>query len=219
MCTSFVLTHCPLLRLLKIFPEGAVVRCVCSTTEPVLAVVKVLLPMVNSTEASCTNVVPLVHDYTSVERLTAVRATSPPPYPTEAPVQPAEVLPPKGVRHLQSTLHAFFQPRVLFPKDPEDTDAIPLAGNLPPGYGPPPPTVATHTQGLRSGHPTSGLGHTFGDKLYFTRDIPQEKWIPKKLEAPPVAKPAPKCRKQPAAKPAAASSSIPVADGEHVQLS
>ena len=36
------------------------------------------------------------------------------------------------------------------------------------------------------------LGHTFGDKLYFTRGIPEEKWIPKKLEAPTVAKPAPK---------------------------
>ena len=69
---------------------------------------------------------------------------------------------------------------------------------------------------------TWGLGHTFRDKLYFTRDIPEEKWIPKRLEAPTVAKPAPKPgpqrRKRPAAKPAAACLSIPVADGEHVQL-
>ena len=67
-----------------------------------------------------------------------------------------------------------------------------------------------------------GLGHTFGDKLYFTRDIPEHKWIPKKLVAPtvpkPAPKPAPKRGKQPAAKPAAARSSIPVADREHVQL-
>ena len=39
------------------------------------------------------------------------------------------------------------------------------------------------------------------------------------LEAPTIAKqPAPKRGKQPAAKPAAASSPIPVADGQHVQL-
>ena len=62
-----------------------------------------------------------------------------------------------------------------------------------------------------------GLGYTFGDTLYFTRDIPEEKWIPKKLVAPTVPKPAPKFAKQPAAKPAAASSSIPVPDGEQVQ--
>ena len=55
-------------------------------------------------------------------------------------------------------------------------------------------------------------------KVYSTRDIPEEKTIPTKLEAPTVAKPAPKRGKQPAAKPAAASSSIPVADGQHVQL-
>ena len=62
---------------------------------------------------------------------------------------------------------------------------------------------------------------TFGDNLYFTRDIPEEKWIPKKLDTPPVAKsapkPAPKRGKQPAVKPAAASSSISVANGQHVQ--
>ena len=74
----------------------------------------------------------------------------------------------------------------------------------------------------KSAQGTWGLGHTFGDKLYFTWDIPEEKWIPKKLEAPTVAKlapkPAPKRGKQPAAKPAVASSSIPVADGQHVLL-
>ena len=50
-----------------------------------------------------------------------------------------------------------------------------------------------------------GSGHTFVDKLCFTRDIPEEKWIPKKPEAPtvvkPAPKPAPKRGKQPAAKP------------------
>jgi hypothetical protein len=74
----------------------------------------------------------------------------------------------------------------------------------------------------KSAQGTWGLGHTFGDKLYFTRNIPEAKWIPKKLEAPTVAEPAPKPAakrgKQAAAKPAAASASIPVADGEHVQL-
>ena len=67
-----------------------------------------------------------------------------------------------------------------------------------------------------------GPGHTFGDKLHVTRDIPEDKWIPTKLQAPTVAEPAPKPApthgKQPAAKPAAASWSIPVADGQHVQL-
>ena len=63
---------------------------------------------------------------------------------------------------------------------------------------------------------TWGLGPTFGDKLYFTWDIPEEKWIPNKLVAPIVAKPAPKHGKQLAANPAA-SSSIPVSDGEQVQ--
>ena len=74
----------------------------------------------------------------------------------------------------------------------------------------------------KSARGTWGLGHTFGDKLYFTRNIPEGKWIPKNLEAPTVAKPAlkpvAKRGKQAAAKPAAASASIPVADGQHVQL-
>ena len=44
----------------------------------------------------------------------------------------------------------------------------------------------------KSSRGTWGLGHTFGDKLYFTWDILEEKWIHKKLVAPIVAKPAPK---------------------------
>ena len=62
------------------------------------------------------------------------------------------------------------------------------------------------------------MGQTFGDKLYLTRDIAEEKWIPKKLVAPTLPKPAPKRGKQPAVKLASASSSILVAGGEHVQL-
>ena len=58
-------------------------------------------------------------------------------------MQLAKVLPPKGVWQLQSTLHAFFQPRVLLPEDSEDT-AVPLAGNWAPQGQPPSPTVATH---------------------------------------------------------------------------
>ena len=54
------------------------------------------------------------------------------------------------------------------------------------------------------------IGHTFGDKLYLTWDIPEENWIPRELVAPtvpkPAPKPAPKPGKQPAAKLAAASS-------------
>ena len=58
---------------------------------------------------------------------------------------------------------------------------------------------------------------TFGDMLYCTRDIPEEKGILKKLVAPTVHKPAPKRATQAAAKPAAATSSIPDTDGEHLQ--
>ena len=32
---------------------------------------------------------------------------------------------------------------------------------------------------MKSAWGTSRLDHTFGDKLYFTHDIPEEKWIPK----------------------------------------
>ena len=67
-----------------------------------------------------------------------------------------------------------------------------------------------------------GLGHPFGDKLYFTWDIPEQKWIPKTLVTPkvpkPTPKPAPKRGKQPATKPTAASSSIYLADGEYVKF-
>ena len=42
-------------------------------------------------------------------------------------MHPAELLPPKGVWQLQSTLHAFSQPCVLLPENIEDT-AVPLAG-------------------------------------------------------------------------------------------
>ena len=47
----------------------------------------------------------VVHDRAAVNRLTAVRAAPPLP-PTETPVQPAQVLPCKGVLQLQSTLRA-----------------------------------------------------------------------------------------------------------------
>ena len=54
----------------------------------------------------------------------------------------------------------------------------------------------------KSAQGTWRIGYTFGDKVYFTRDIPEEKGIPKNLVAPTVSKHA----KQPAAKPAAVSS-------------
>ena len=40
---------------------------------------------------------------------------------------------------------------------------------------------------------TCRIGHTFGDSLYFTRDIPEEKWIPKRLVAPTVPHPEGDC--------------------------
>ena len=57
-----------------------------------------------------------------------------------------------------------------------------------------------------------GMGHSFGNKLYFTRDIPERKWVPKDLLAP--AKPPTKKAKPP---PKSAAQSIPVESGEHVQ--
>jgi len=57
-----------------------------------------------------------------------------------------------------------------------------------------------------------GMGHSFGNKLYFTRDIPEGKWVPKNLLAP--AKPPTKKAKPP---PKSAAQSIPVESGEHVQ--
>jgi hypothetical protein len=96
------------------FPEGTIVRYVRATKEPVLAVVQGPSPrgdQYRTITYKC-GATEVVHDRASLKRLTAVRATSPPPRPAETPVPPAEVLPPKGVRQLQSTLHAFFQPRV-----------------------------------------------------------------------------------------------------------
>ena len=105
-----------LLRPLKMFPQGAVV-CYVRTKEPVLAVVQGPSPHGEQyrTITYKHGATEVEHDRAAVKRLTAVLATSPPPRPTETPVQPAEELPPKGVRQLQSTLHAFFQPRVLLP--------------------------------------------------------------------------------------------------------
>ena len=57
-----------------------------------------------------------------------------------------------------------------------------------------------------------GMGHSFGNKLYFTRDIPEGKWAPKNLLAP--AKPPTKKAKPP---PKSAAQSIRVESGEHVQ--
>ena len=68
-----------------------------------------------------------------------------------------------------------------------------------------------------SGWGTCGLGHTFGDKLYFAWDIPEEEWIPKKLVAPTVPKSAPQPAPKRGKQPAACCQLIPVADGEHVQ--
>ena len=65
----------------------------------------------------------------------------------------------------------------------------------------------------KSARGTWGSGNTFGEKLSFTWDVLEEKWIPTKLVAPTVPKPAPKRTKQFAANPAAPSLSVPVADG------
>ena len=46
-----------------------------------------------------------------------------------------------------------------------------------------------------------GMGHNVGNKLYFTRYIPEGKWVPKNLLAPAKS----------------AAQSIPVESGEHVQ--
>ena len=54
--------------------------------------------------------------------------------------------------------------------------------------------------------------HGFGNELYFTRDIPEGKWVPKNLLA--LAKP-PTKRAKP--QPKSAAQSIPVETGEHVQ--
>ena len=56
-----------------------------------------------------------------------------------------------------------------------------------------------------------GVWDTVLGKLYFTRDIPEGKWVPKNLLAP--AKPPTKKAKTP---PKSAAQSIPVESGEHV---
>ena len=63
---------------------------------------------------------------------------------------------------------------------------------------------------VKSARSVWGMGHSFGNKLYFTRDIPEGKWVPKNLLAP--AKPPTK-----KAKPKGAAQSILVESGEHVQ--
>ena len=65
---------------------------------------------------------------------------------------------------------------------------------------------------VKSARGVWGMGHSFGNKLYFTRDIPEGKWVPKNLLAP--AKPPTKKAKPP---PKSAAQSIPVESGEHVQ--
>ena len=65
---------------------------------------------------------------------------------------------------------------------------------------------------VKSARGVWGMGHSFGNKLYFTRDIPEGTWVPKNLLAP--AKPPTKKAKPP---PKSAAQSIPVESGEHVQ--
>ena len=65
---------------------------------------------------------------------------------------------------------------------------------------------------VKSARGVWGMGHSFGNKLYFTRDLPEGKWVPKNLLAP--AKPPNKKAKPP---PKSAAQSIPVESGEHVQ--
>ena len=64
---------------------------------------------------------------------------------------------------------------------------------------------------VKSARGVWGMGHSFGNKLYFTRDIPEGKWVPKNLLAP--AKPPTKKAKPP---PKSVAQSIPVESGEHV---
>ena len=62
-------------------------------------------PMANSAEAFPASVVPLiVHERAAVKRMAPLRATSPPLPHEETSVQQANLLPPKGLRQLQSTL-------------------------------------------------------------------------------------------------------------------
>ena len=63
---------------------------------------------------------------------------------------------------------------------------------------------------VKSARGVWGMGHSFGNKLYFTRDIPEGKWVPKNL----LAKPPTKNAKPP---PKSAVQSILVESGERVQ--
>ena len=65
---------------------------------------------------------------------------------------------------------------------------------------------------VKSARGVWGMGHSSGNKLYFTRDIPEGKWVPKNLFAP--AKPPTKKARPP---PKSAAQGIPVESGEHVQ--
>ena len=65
---------------------------------------------------------------------------------------------------------------------------------------------------VKSARGVWGMGHGFRNQLYFTRDIPERKWVPKNLLT--LAKPPTKKAKPP---PKSAAQSIPVESGEHVQ--
>ena len=85
------------------FPQGTVVRYVASPKEPVLAVVQ--RPSPHGEQYRSVAVKPLI----------AVRATSPPPPPTETPVQPAKVVPQGSCSPLcmHSFSHVFCSLRTL----------------------------------------------------------------------------------------------------------
>ena len=130
----------------------------------------------------------VVYYCASIKRLTAVWATPPPP--AEARVQPAEVQLPKSVWQLPSTLHAFSQPCVL----PPNNILFHWQATRPHKIDPLSPQwqrmlwLWNAKKILQSGDPKPfdsrglgkvclgnlGLGHTFGDNLYFTRDILEE---------------------------------------------
>ena len=65
---------------------------------------------------------------------------------------------------------------------------------------------------VKSARGVWGMGHSFGNKLHFTRDSPKGEWVPKDLLAP--AKPPTKKAKPP---PKCAAQCINVESGEHVQ--
>ena len=64
---------------------------------------------------------------------------------------------------------------------------------------------------VKSARGVWGMGHSFGNKLYFTRDIPEGKWVPKNLLAPAKS---PTKKAKPPPKSAAQSK---VESSEHVQ--